>query len=232
VETADRARRNLVAAVSHDLRTPLASLRLLAEAIQDGVVSEQADVETALRRISGHVASLSALVDDLFELARLDAGDITWSLSQVAVGELLDETVEAFRPQAEQKGLHLAGSLARPVDPVTGNPEKLQRVLYNLVQNAVRHTPADGTVTLRAEPAGGFVRFEVADSGEGLVSGDAERAFDRFWRGGSEAARPVGGAGLGLSICRAIVEAHGGSIWIEPEAPRGTRVCFTVPAAR
>jgi signal transduction histidine kinase len=232
VEAADAARRSLVAAVSHDLRTPLASLRLLADAIHDGVISDPAEVETAARRISAHVTALSALVDDLFELARLDAGDITWSLSRLAVGELLDETVEAFRPQAEQKRLHLAGSVEAQLAPITGNPEKLQRVLYNLVQNAVRHTPVDGTVTLHAEPDGGFVRIEVADSGDGVEPEDAERAFERFWRGGSAAARPAGGAGLGLTICRAIVEAHGGRIWIEPAAPQGTRVCFTVPAAR
>jgi two-component system, OmpR family, sensor histidine kinase SaeS len=228
---ADAARRSLVAAVSHDLRTPLASLRVLVDGIQDGVISDPQEVDRALRRIGLHVRSLSALVDDLFELARLDAGDITWSLSQVAVDQLIDEAVEALRPEAEQKGLSLAEELALPLAPVHGNPEKLQRVLYNLVQNAVRHTPADGLVTLRATPDDRFVRIEVADDGEGMAPEDLDRAFERFWRGGDAAARPAGGAGLGLSICRAIVEAHGGRIWIEPGATRGTRVCVTLPAA-
>jgi signal transduction histidine kinase len=228
---ADAARRSLVAAVSHDLRTPLASLRVLVEGIEDGVISDQPDVERALRRVGLHVRSLSALVDDLFELARLDAGDITWSLSRVAVDELIDETLEALRPEAELKGLLLAEELPGALAPVQGNPEKLQRVLYNLVQNAVRHTPADGVVTLRAAPDDRFVRIEVADDGEGIAPEDVSRAFDRFWRGGDAAARPSGGAGLGLSICRAIVEAHGGRIWIEPGPSRGTRVCFTLPTA-
>ena len=230
-DDADRARRNLIASVSHDLRTPLTSLRLLVEAIGDGVVAGPAETADALRRARGNVATLSTLVDDLFELARLEAGDISWTLSQVGIAELIDETVEAFRPQAEQKGLQLTESVAHDVLPVRGNPEKLQRVLYNLVQNAVRHTPADGTVSLRAARDDSYVRIEVADDGEGIPPEQAERVFERFFRGG-DGARNGTGAGLGLSICRAIVEAHGGRIWVEPGDGRGSRVCFTVPAAR
>jgi signal transduction histidine kinase len=229
-DDADRARRNLIASVSHDLRTPLTSLRLLVEAIDDGVLAGPEETAEALRRAKQHVATLSTLVDDLFELARLEAGDISWTLSQVGVAELIDETVEAFRPQAEQKGLVLSESVPSDVAPVRGNPEKLQRVLYNLMQNAVRHTPQDGTVTLRAERDDGFVRIEVADDGEGIPSDQAEHVFERFFRGG-DGARNGTGAGLGLSISRAIVEAHGGRIWIEPGEQRGTRVVFTVPAA-
>jgi signal transduction histidine kinase len=228
-DDADRARRNLIASVSHDLRTPLTSLRLLVEAIDDGVVSGPTDTADALRRAKQHVTTLSTLVDDLFELARLEAGDISWTLSQVGVAELIDETVEAFRPQAEQKGLRLTESLATDLAPVRGNPEKLQRVLYNLVQNAVRHTPQDGTVTLRAERDHDFVRIEVADDGEGIPPEQAEHVFERFFRGG-DGARNGTGAGLGLSISRAIVEAHGGKIWVEPGKGHGTRVFFTVPA--
>jgi signal transduction histidine kinase len=229
-DDADRARRNLIASVSHDLRTPLTSLRLLVEAIGDGVVEGPDETADALRRVKGHVATLSTLVDDLFELARLEAGDISWTLSQVGIAELIDETVEAFRPQAEQKGLVLSESVSSDVAPVRGNPEKLQRVLYNLVQNAVRHTPRDGTVSLRAERDHDVVRIEVADDGEGIPAEQAEQVFERFFRGG-DGARNGAGAGLGLSISRAIVEAHGGRIWIEPGEKRGSRVIFTVPAA-
>jgi signal transduction histidine kinase len=229
-DDADRARRNLIASVSHDLRTPLTSLRLLVEAIGDGVVAGPADTADALRRARGYVTTLSTLVDDLFELARLEAGDISWTLSQVGVAELIDETVEAFRPLAEQKGLMLTESVPSNVAPLRGNPEKLQRVLYNLVQNAVRHTPQDGTVSLRAEGDAGFVRIEVADDGEGIPPEQAEQVFERFFRGG-DGARNGTGAGLGLSISRAIVEAHGGRIWVEPREGRGSRVIFTVPVA-
>ena len=228
-DAAERARRALVASVSHDLRTPLTSLRLLVDAIRDGVVAEPAEVRVALDRIGTNAEALSALVDDLFELARLEAGDVTWALSAVEVGELVSETVEALRPQAEHKGLRLAGGVEGAAPPISANPEKLQRVLANLIGNALRHTPPDGTVMVRAEPADRYVLFEVADDGEGMSADDAEHAFDRFWR--SDAARQGGGAGLGLSICQAIVEAHGGRIWIEPGRARGTSVRFTVPAA-
>ena len=220
-DDADRARRNLVASVSHDLRTPLTSLRLLVEAIDDGVLEGPAETADALRRAKGYVTTLSTLVDDLFELARLEAGDISWTLSQVGVAELIDETVEAFRPLAAQKGLVLTESVPGDVAPVRGNPEKLQRVLYNLVQNAVRHTPQDGTVSLRAEGDAGFVRIEVADDGEGIPAEQAEQVFERFFRGG-DGARNGTGAGLGCRISRAIVEAHGGRIWSSRRG-RGSR---------
>jgi signal transduction histidine kinase len=226
-DAADSARRELVASVSHDLRTPLTSLILLAEAVRDGVISDTAEVHEATGRMARHAHALSALVDDLFEIARLDAGDVAWSLSQVGAGELLGEAAEAFRPLAAEKRLRLEVAADDGVS-VHANPEKLQRVLHNLVHNAVRHTPYDGSVTLRAEPGADHVLFEVIDTGEGIDPEDAERAFERFWR--ADAARAGAGAGLGLSICRAIVEAHGGRIWIEPR-PAGTSVRFTVPAA-
>jgi signal transduction histidine kinase len=224
------ARRALVAAVSHDLRTPLASLRLLVDGLRDGVI-EPAAAEAALASMDHHLRALGTLVDDLFELARIDSGDIAWDLHTIAVEELVDETVEAFRPQARQRGLELLDLVDDGQLSVIANPDRLQRVLANLLQNAIRHTARARTVTVRAERTPEpFVLFEVADDGVGLSPDDAERAFERFWRGGRGATRPTGdGAGLGLPICRAIVEAHGGRIWIEPGGA-GTRVRFLVPA--
>jgi signal transduction histidine kinase len=112
--------------------------------------------------------------------------------------------------------------------PAQGDPEKLQRVLFNLIQNAIRHTPADGSVVVRAAPAGDAVEIEIADTGAGITAADRERVFEPFFRGGAEAARPANGAGLGLAISRAIVEAHGGRIWL-PDVPAGTAVRFSIP---
>jgi signal transduction histidine kinase len=225
----DGARRSLVAAVSHDLRTPLASLRLLVDGLRDGVI-EPAAVDEALERMDHHLRALGTLVDDLFELARIDAGDTVWDMHAVGVDELVDETVEAFRPQAARQGLELVDDVEDAGLAVHANPDRLQRVLANLLQNAIRHTSQARTVTVRAQAAPErFVLFEVADDGVGLSGDDAECAFERFWRGGRGASRPSGdGAGLGLPICRAIVEAHGGRIWIEPGGA-GTRVRFLVP---
>ena len=219
------ARRGLVAAASHDLRTPLASLRLLVEAIDDGVAGE--DRDRYLTEIRTHVAVLSDLIDDLFELSRIEAGDISWTMRQVELGELIGDTVAAFRTSAEERGVHLAAELPAGRVVAEADAEKVQRVLFNLIQNAIRHTPADGSVTVRAKGGPGGVEVEVADSGEGIPAGEGERVFDAFYRGDSS--RNEDGAGLGLAISRAIVEAHGGRIWLEDADP-GTRVRFTLPA--
>jgi len=224
-DAADSARRNLVASISHDLRTPMTSLRLMVDAIEDNLV----DADTLARYLATmrtHVAALSAMIDDLFELSRLEAGDLEWSMRQVELGELVEETVAAMRVEAEAKGVAVATELPRGLRPARGDPEKLQRVLFNLIRNAIHHTPADGSVTVRAEPAGEWVEVEVADTGGGITASERERVFEPFVRG--EASRPQGGAGLGMAISRAIVEAHGGRIWLA-DSDIGTSVRFVIP---
>ncbi len=228
-DQSDAARRDLVAAVSHDLRTPITSLRLLAEAVGDDIVD--GDLRRAyLVRMRTHIDALSALIDDLFELSRLEAGDISWSLERVPLGELVGETVEAMRLEAEAKGVAVSAIVPSGLSPARANPEKLQRVLFNLIQNAIRHTPADGSVVVRAEPVDSGIEVEIADSGVGIAPEERERVFGAFYRGGADAARTGDGAGLGLAVSRAIVEAHGGRIWLA-DSPRGARVRFTLPVA-
>jgi signal transduction histidine kinase len=224
-DAADTARRELVAAISHDLRTPMTALRLMVDAIEDGLVDEQT-LDRYLATVRTHVAALGSMVDDLFELSRLEAGDLEWSLHQVALTELVDETVAAMQVEAEAKGVSVAAELPPLPALARADAEKLQRVLFNLIQNAIRHTPADGSVTVRAQPAGDCVEVEVADTGLGIAPDERERVFDPFARG--DAARPLGGAGLGLAISRAIVEAHGGRIWLA-DSEIGTRVRFVIP---
>jgi signal transduction histidine kinase len=204
----EEARRQLVAAASHDLRTPLASLRLLVESIDDGIVEGETR-DRYLGEIRTHV-------------------DISWTMRQVELGGLIGDTVAAMRAPAEQRGVHIAAELPEGDVVAQANAEKVQRVLFNLIQNAIRHTPADGTVTVRARHDSGGVEIEVADDGEGIPSDDDERVFEAFYRG--DAARGEDGAGLGLAISRAIVEAHGGKIWLEDGRP-GTRVHFTLRSA-
>jgi signal transduction histidine kinase len=225
--TADQARRDLVAAVSHDLRTPLASLRLLAEAVDDQIV-EGEERARYLAQMQTHIRALSSMIDDLFELSRLEAGEIEWSIQQVEVAQLVGETVEAMQPQARSRGVDVVAELSADRAIARADPERLQRVLFNLIQNALRHTLADGSVTVRAESAVGAVEVEVADTGEGIPPAERERVFEAFVRGGDDS-RSGDGAGLGLAISRAIVEGHGGRIWLAP-SERGTRVRFSVPA--
>jgi signal transduction histidine kinase len=223
----EEARRQLVAAASHDLRTPLASLRLLVESIDDGVATGETR-DRYLKEIRTHVAVLSDLIDDLFELSRIEAGDISWTMRQVELRDLIDDTVAAMRAPADERGVTIAAELPAGELVASANAEKVQRVLFNLIQNAIRHTPADGSVTVRARAVGSGVEVEVADDGEGVPAGDDERVFEAFYRG--DAARGEDGAGLGLAISRAIVEAHGGRIWLENGFP-GTRVHFTLKSA-
>jgi signal transduction histidine kinase len=226
-DQSEAARRHLVAAISHDLRTPITSLRLLAEAVGDDIV-DPGDRRSYLARMQTHIAVLGALIDDLFELSRLEAGDINWSLEQVPLSELVNETVEAMRPQADAKRVAVLSEVPELLAPARGNPEKLQRVLFNLIQNGIRHTPADGSVVVRAERVADAIEVEVRDTGEGIALTERDQVFNAFYRG--DAARSGGGAGLGLAVSRAIVEAHGGRIWVG-DASSGTRVRFSLPAA-
>lgn len=225
----ERARAQLIAAVSHDLRTPLTSLRLLAEALGDDLF-EPDRRRAALDRMTTNVRALSTLIDDLFELTRLQSGDLQWSIGQVRLDDLVVETVEAMRPQATAHDVAVHADLPHAVGIARANPEQVQRVLFNLIQNAIRHTPADGSVVVRAHRTDADVQIEVADTGTGIAEADRERVFDAFVRAGADAPRTDDGAGLGLAISRAIVEAHGGRIWVG-EAPVGTSVRFTLPAS-
>jgi signal transduction histidine kinase len=228
-DQSEQARRHLVAAVSHDLRTPITSLRLLAAAVEDEIVDGEARREY-LERMRTHIVALTALIDDLFEVSRLEAGDIRWSLDRVALGELVSETVAAMRVHAELKGVAVHTDLPDSLNPARANPEKVQRVLFNLIQNAIRHTPADGSVMVRAEPVADRIEIEVADTGDGIAADERELIFGPFYRGGVDASRTGDGAGLGLAVSRAIVEAHGGRIWLA-DCTAGTRVRFSLPAA-
>lgn len=231
-DAAEAARRSLLAAVSHDLRTPLASLRVLVEAL--GGEEEALDEETRRRylgQLAVHVASLEGLIDDLFELSRLEAGEIEWPMEELRLGELVEETVEAMGARSDAEGVVSEVRLEAELPLVRGNPEKLQRVLFNLIDNAIRHTPEGGRIVVAAEgAAGGGVEVEVADSGEGIDAAEREQVFDPFYRGGRESPRTRRGAGLGLTICRKILEVHGGRVWVG-ESRSGARVRFSVPGA-
>jgi len=227
----EQARRRLIAAVSHDLRTPITSLRLLVDAIGDELVTDPATRREYLERISTNVHALSALIDDLFELSRLESGDIRWTMERVRLDELVQEAIEAMRPHAEAGAVAVHAELAPRLAAAHANPEQIQRVLFNLIQNAIRHTPADGSVVVRALPATeGAIEIEIADSGAGIARDERDRVFEPFFQGGGRAARSDDGAGLGLAISRAIIEAHGGRIWLT-EAELGTCVRFRLPCA-
>ena len=218
------ARRELVAWASHDLRTPIASVQAMLEALEDGLATP----ERYLPALQDQVRTLSRLVDDLFELARIDAGALTLELREAEVASLVQETVRGLEAEAAARRVHLHAS-ADPRARARCEPEKVQRVLFNLVTNALRHTPSDGSVAVRVEPRETEVRVIVEDTGGGFDAEAQRRMFERFWRG--DQARSDAGAGLGLAIARGLVEAHGGRIWAENDTAGGGRVSFTLPTA-
>lgn len=232
---AEEARRGLIIALSHDLRTPLASLRVLTEAIEDRIATG-ATRTRYLREMQTHVAVLSTLIDDLFELSRAQAGEIKLTRRPTEIGELASETVGAMRTAGEERGVKLQVQPTAGRAPGLGlladaDAAQIRRVIFNLLDNAIRHTPAGGSVTAQVVRGDGTIEVQVLDDGPGIAAADRERVFEAFFRGGTDGARSGKGAGLGLAIARAIVQAHGGHIWLASPA-RGTRVCFSLPATQ
>ncbi len=227
----DILRRDLIAWAGHDLRTPLASTRVIVEALADGVVDDPDTVQRYLRTAQRDIQSLSLLIDDLFDLAQMDAGGLRLERQPNAISDLVSDTIESFAALAEQRGVTLSGGAEPGVDPVLIDARQIGRVLSNLVSNALRHTPAGGAVQVRAFPVAGQVQVEVADTGEGLSAEDLPHVFERFYRGEKSRSRATGGSGLGLAIAKGIVEAHGGRVWVESKPGEGARFCFTVARA-
>jgi signal transduction histidine kinase len=230
----DQARRDWIAWVSHDLRTPLTSIRARAEALADGVVSQPHEVAAYLNAMRADTFALSHLIDDLSELARIDAGGLTLQRMPFPLADLVSDAIESLRVLAQERGIALTGRVADDVGSPSISPQHIQRVLTNLIGNALIHTPAGGSVDVdaRVEVRQGkrVVRVEVRDTGAGITPGDLPHVFERFYRGEPSRSRDFagrgGGMGLGLVIAKELVEAHGGRIGIDSEPGRGTTAWF------
>ena len=228
----EQSRRDLIAWVSHDLRTPLAALRLVVDALADGVVEDDTTRQRYLTTAQAEINSLNSLIDDLFELSQMDTGHMNLKRERASLSDLVSDTLAALRTLAARRGINLSGEVSPEVDPVEIDPARIQRVLYNLLTNAIRHTPEGGEVLLEAALAGDKVRVTVTDSGEGIHFSDLPYIFDRFYRGERARIRDRDGqrgAGLGLAIARGLVEAHNGVIEVSSTPGRGTVFTFTLP---
>ncbi|MGW0750583.1 sensor histidine kinase [Streptomyces sp. NPDC002587] len=221
----EASRRELVAWISHDLRTPLAGLRAMAEALEDGMAADPARYH---RQIRTEVDRLNSMVTDLFELSRIHAGALSLKPSRISLYDLVDEALSGADPLAREHGVRLVGERVAAV-PVHVDGKEMTRVLANLLVNAIRHTPADGTVAVAAEGRADGVVLSVTDGCGGIPDEDLARVFDTGWRG-SEARTPPAGAGLGLAIVRGIVEAHAGRTDVR-NVPGGCRFEVTLPVA-
>ncbi len=226
IESLFDARRELVAAASHDLRTPIASITAMLEAIEDGL----AEPEEYLAPLQDQARRLASLVEDLFELARIDAGALAHELRAISLAPLVESCLRGLEAEARARNIRLEQRIA-DTPAARCAPEEVERVLLNLLTNALHHTPSDGTVAVILAPADDQVQVTVEDTGEGLTAEAARRMFDRFWRGDEARTGGNAGAGLGLAIARGLVEGQGGRIWAEQRDSGGARVSFTLPVA-
>ena len=228
----ERSRRELVAWVSHDLRTPIAGIRAMVEALDDGVVDDPAEVRRYHRQLVGEADRLARLVDDLFELSRIEADALALTLEPVSLGELVSDAVASASVVAESKGVRVAGRVDGPAPRVSGSAPELTRAVHNLLDNAIRHTPPGGVVEVAVAGIDGAAEVSVRDGCGGIPAADLDRVFDLAYRG--DTARSPGydeGAGLGLAIARGFVEAHRGDIAVRNE-PGGCRFIVRLPLVR
>jgi signal transduction histidine kinase len=225
----EKYRRDLIAWVGHDLQTPLASMRAVIEALADDIVQDPETRNRYLLTAKREIQALSGLIDDLFQLAQLDAGGIELFREANSISDLISDTVESFSVLASEKQVTISGEVHRDVDPVVMDAKRIGRVLDNLVGNAIRHTTGGGSISVVARRMKGMIEIEVRDTGEGLDPEDIPYLFDRFYRGDKSRNRATGGVGLGLAIAKGFVEAHQGSISAESIPEGGARFVFTLP---
>jgi len=225
----DTLRRDLVAWAGHDLRTPLSSIRLLVEAISDGVASDPTLVQDYLRQTKRHVDNLSLLVDELFQISQLDAGSMPLNLEPVSLSDLISDTLVSFSRLAAQKDVTLSGSAGPGIDPVVIDPVWISRAFNNLISNAIRYTPSGGNISLSAELIPQAVLVKVTDTGDGIPEEDLPHIFERFFRGEKSRNRSSGGAGLGLAIVKGIIDAHHGTIQVHSQTGQGTTFSILLP---
>jgi signal transduction histidine kinase len=227
----DGSRRELVAWVSHDLRTPLAGIRAIVEALEDGIVDDPGTVRRYYATLRGEADRLAELVDDLFELSRAQAGVLQLQLERVSLGDLVSDALAGASPIAAAKGVHLEGHLDGPPAELEVSTSEVLRALRNILENAIRHTPSDGSVTVEAgsDHAGAYV--SVTDTGGGIPERDLPRIFEVAFRGDTARTPGDAGAGLGLAIARGFVEAHRGDISVRNE-DGGCRFTVHLPLPR
>jgi two-component system sensor histidine kinase BaeS len=229
LQATEQRRLDLISDVSHELRTPLSTIEGYMEGLVDGVV-EPSDETWAL--VHAEAERLRRLVDDLQQLSRVEAGRLALWEGSVGPEEAIRQVAARLAPLFDAKGITLKIEIRKGLLPVLADPDRLAQVLTNLLSNALRHTLAGGRVTAEAEPRKGRVLFRISDTGEGIAAEHLPHVFERFYRGDRARSRGDGGAGLGLAISKALVEAMGGEIRAESEGQgRGAVFSFTLPAA-
>ena len=228
LEYAEQLRRNMVADVAHELRTPLSNIQGYLEAIRDGMIKPDA---AAIRSLDEEARLLSRLVNELQELSLAEAGELKLVYQTEDVANLVKQAASPWQPQLMAKEISLSLDLPDNLPPVNIDWQRANQVLHNILENAVAHTPKGGTITVAAGEKGKWVEVSISDTGEGIPAEDLPHIFERFYRVDKSRARATGGSGLGLTIARRLVEAHGGTITVDSKLGEGSRFSFTLPIA-
>lgn len=226
----ESVRRDFISNISHELRTPLASLKALVDTLRDGALEDPPAARRFLDRIETEIDSMTQMVQELLELSRIESGRVPFRLAPVLVTEIVLPAVERLRAQAERAGLTVTVQVPEGLPSVLADVERAQQVVSNLVHNAIKFTPAGGSVSISAVLANDEVIVSVQDTGVGIPADDLPRVFERFFKG--ERARSGEGTGLGLAIAKHIVQSHGGRIWVNSVEGRGSTFSFSLPVAK
>jgi two-component system phosphate regulon sensor histidine kinase PhoR len=229
IKRLEKVRRDFISNVSHELRTPLASLKALTETLQETALDDPPAARLFLMRMETEVDALSLMVNELLELSRIDSGRVPLQMVITSPEELVKKSVARLSLQAERSGLVVTIDVAPNIPTVLADTNRMEQVLVNLLHNAIKFTPRDGSIWVRAVEVGTTVQFSVQDTGIGIPETDINRIFERFYK--TDRARSSGGTGLGLAIARHLVEAHGGKIWAESQEGLGSTFIFTLPKA-
>ena len=228
LERAEKLQRDMVADVAHELRTPLSNIRGYLEAIRDKVIKP--DAET-IRSLGEETALLSRLVDDLQELALAEAGELKLNRQPEDIAEVINKAAAAIQVQIQRKGISVVIDLPKGLPLGDIDFQRISQVLRNLLNNAVTHTPAGGSITIAARQQNNRLEVSISDTGEGIPAEELSNIFERFYRVDKSRTRATGGTGLGLTIAKRLVEAHGGEIKVQSEVGKGSCFSFTIPVS-
>lgn len=228
LERDEQLRRNMIADIAHELRTPLSNLKGYLEALNDGIIKPDSD---SIRSLDEEANLLSRLVNDLQELSLAEAGELKLDCEIQNITRILKQAVAARQTQAAAKGVSLSADLPRKLPRVNIDAHRISQVLLNLIDNAITHTPGGGTIKISAGKHDNWLKINVVDTGEGIPAKDMPNVFERFYRVDKSRTRSTGGAGLGLAIAKSLVEAHGGNIEVQSQEGKGSRFSVRLPVA-
>ena len=225
----ETVRRDFITNISHELRTPVASLKVLAETLQEGAIDDPTVAKDFLNKIDTETNRLAQMVNELGELSRIESGEASLKVKPIDMGEVAKRVLERLKPQADKAELDLVMDIPSGLPKALADKERMEHVLINLFHNAIKFTPSGGTINIAAKAEADNIQVSIADTGIGISADDLPRIFERFYK--ADKARAGGGTGLGLAIAKHIVEAHGGKIWAESIEGKGSTFSFSLPVA-